>query len=76
MNGVALRDALRAVTRGHRLSREESRSAFEDLFDGPEPGALAAAFVGALAARGETAEDVAGLVDVLRSRALRPPVEE
>ena len=30
----------------------------------------------ALAARGETAEDVAGLVDVLRGRALRPPVEE
>jgi len=32
--------------------------------------------VAALAARGETAEDVAGLVDVLRGRALRPPVEE
>ena len=30
----------------------------------------------ALAARGETAEDVAGLVDVLRGRALRPPVAE
>ena len=64
------------VTRGRHLSREESRGAFEDLFDGPEPGALAAAFVGALAARGESAEDVAGLVDVLRARSLRPPVDE
>lgn len=76
MSGARLKEALRSVTRGHRLSREEARGAFEDLFDGPEPGALAAAFLGALAARGETAEDVAGLVDVLRARALRPPVEE
>ncbi len=76
MSGERLREALRAVTRGRHLPREESRGAFEELFDGPEPGALAAAFIGALAARDETAEDVAGLVDVLRSRALRPPVEE
>jgi len=76
VSGERLREALLAVTRGRHLSREESRAAFEDLFDGPEPGALAAAFVGALAARGETAEDVAGLVDVLRARSLRPPVDE
>jgi len=76
VNAVALREALRTVTRGRHLSREESRAAFAELFDAPEPGALAAAFVGALAARGETAEDVAGLVDVLRGRAARPPVED
>lgn len=72
----ALREALRAVTRGARLSREEARTAFSALFDGHEQSALAAAFLAALAARGETAADVAGLVDVLRARALRPPVEE
>jgi anthranilate phosphoribosyltransferase len=71
-----LREALRAVTRGAHLSREEARAAFAALLDGQEQSALAAAFVAALAARGETAADVAGLVDVLRARSLRPPVEE
>jgi len=76
VSGARLKEALRSVTRGRRLSREEARGAFEELFDAPEPGALAAAFVGALASRGETPEDVSGLVDVLRRRALRPPVDE
>jgi anthranilate phosphoribosyltransferase len=71
-----LREALRAVTRGRVLSREEAREAFEALFSGSEQSALAAAFVAALATRGETAEVVAGLVDVLRAKAIRPPVEE
>lgn len=77
MNGGGqLQEALRAVTRGARLSREEARAAFAVLLTGHEQSALGAAYVAALAARGETAEDVAGLVDVLRARALRPPVEE
>ncbi len=71
-----LREALRSVTRGHALSREEARGAFEAVFDGMEQSALAAAFVATLAARGETVEVVTGLVDVLRGRALRPPVDE
>lgn len=71
-----LREALRAITRGTRLSREEARTAFTSLFDGHEQSALGAAFIAALAARGETAADVAGLVDVLRARSFRPPVEE
>ncbi|HQR47305.1 MAG TPA: anthranilate phosphoribosyltransferase [Thermoanaerobaculia bacterium] len=74
--GGPLREALGALARGRRLSREESRAAFAELFDAPEPGALAAAFVAALAVHGETAEDVSGLVDVLRARAGRPPVED
>jgi anthranilate phosphoribosyltransferase len=72
----ALREALQAVVRGARLSREESRAAFTALLDGHEQSAVGAAFVAALAARGESATDVAGLVDVLRARSLRPPVEE
>ena len=71
-----LREALRAVTRGRVLSRDEAREAFEALFAGSEQSALAASFVAALATRGETAEVVAGLVDVLRAKAVRPPVEE
>ena len=76
MSGTGLREALRAVAGGRRLTREESRTAFSALLDGHEQSALAAAFVAALASRGETAEDVAGLVDVLRERSARPPVEE
>ena len=71
-----LRDALRAVTWGRVLTRDEAREAFEALFSGSEQSVLAAAFVSALATRGETAEVVAGLVDVLRAKAVRPLVEE
>jgi anthranilate phosphoribosyltransferase len=74
--GSPLQEALRAVARGARLSREEARAAFAALLAGHEQSALGAAYVAALAARGETAEEVAGLVDVLRARALRPPVDE
>jgi anthranilate phosphoribosyltransferase len=70
-----LREALRAVARGRVLSRDEAREAFEALFTGSEQSALAAAFIAALATRGETAEVVAGLVDVLRAKAVHPPVE-
>lgn len=71
-----VRDALRAVTHGGRLSRERSREAFGAILDGPVSDPLVAGLLGALAALGESGEEVAGVVDVLTERAVRPPVDD
>ncbi|MEO6326807.1 MAG: anthranilate phosphoribosyltransferase, partial [Thermoanaerobaculia bacterium] len=76
MSTGPLRSALSSVTRGRTLSREEAREAFVAILDGEEPSTLSAALLGVMAARGESHEEVAGVVDVLRQSALRPPVDD
>jgi anthranilate phosphoribosyltransferase len=71
-----VREALRAVTHGGRLSRERSRETFAALLGGEEPPAVVAGLLSALAALGESAEEVAGVVDVLLARSVRPPVPD
>jgi anthranilate phosphoribosyltransferase len=71
----AVREALRAVTHGGRLSREGSRTAFEAIVGGTEPPAVVAGLLSALAVLGESAEELAGVVDVLAARVAAPPVE-
>lgn len=71
-----LKDAFRRVMRGERLTREETREAFVSMLEGDEGSACAAGLLSSLAVRGETDLEVAGVVDVLRERALRPPVDE
>ena len=71
----AVREALRAVTHGGRLSRERSRLAFEAIVAGTEPPAVVAGLLSALAVLGESAEELAGVVDVLSARVSAPPVE-
>jgi anthranilate phosphoribosyltransferase len=70
-----VREALRAVTHGGRLSREQSRRAFEAIVAGTEPPAVVAGLLSALAVLGESAEELAGVVDVLSARVTVPPVE-
>jgi anthranilate phosphoribosyltransferase len=66
--------ALRTVARGGRLTREEARRAVDSLLDDEIPPAVAGGLLASLAAAGETVDVLAGTVDVLRSRATRPPV--
>ena len=73
---TAAHSALRTVARGARLTRAEMRAAVSALLDEDVPGAIVGGLLAALAARGETIEAVAGAVDVLRARAMRPPVDE
>ncbi len=68
--------ALREVARGGRLTRESARQAVASLLDDDVPPAVAGGLLSALAAAGETVEVLSGTVDVLRSRATRPPVPE
>jgi anthranilate phosphoribosyltransferase len=71
-----LRDALRAVARGGRLTREETRSAFEEALAESAPPVLVGALLASLATAGETPEVLAGVVDVLLGRALAPPLAD
>lgn len=56
------------VARGD-LSREEARAAVDSLLEEGASAALAAAWLVALRMKGETVEELAGVVDALRARA-------
>ncbi len=73
---LAPQDALKRVMRGDRLTREESRAVFTTILDEREHGPATPGLLCALAARGEAAEELAGLVDLLVSRATAFPVSE
>lgn len=72
---TTLATALRAVAAGGRLSRDDTRAAFQTLLDDEPVASIAGALLAALAVRGESAEELAGVVDVLRGRMTRLPVD-
>jgi anthranilate phosphoribosyltransferase len=71
----------RVMERRECLSRVEAREVLDAVLDGDSVGHetgqwRTAALIGALAARGETTEELAGFVDALRARATRIPLDE
>ncbi len=58
------------------LTREEARSVLEQILAGEISELEVAAMVGALAARGETAAELAGFVDVMRGAVTAIPLSE
>jgi len=58
------------------LRREESRELMERLLTDPPSDAEIAALLGALAARGETPEEIAGFVEAMRATATTLPLSE
>ena len=65
------RELLSKVTSGGRLDRDEALEAGLDLAQGRSEPLVTAAFLGALAARGESVEELAGLAEAFR-RSVRP----
>ncbi|MCX7915702.1 MAG: anthranilate phosphoribosyltransferase [Verrucomicrobiae bacterium] len=63
------------VASGQPLQREEIRDAIAALLGAEESDDTKAAFLTALARRGETAEEIAGFAEELRARALDPGVD-
>lgn len=57
------------------LSREQARELMQQILAGALTDIEIAALVGALASRGETPEEVAGFVDVMRSAVTRVPLD-
>jgi anthranilate phosphoribosyltransferase len=67
---------LSALLSGHALSQEEAAWAMGEIMDGEATPVQVAGFAVALRAKGETAEEVAGLVESMLARAVRLPVPD
>ncbi|RYZ51969.1 MAG: anthranilate phosphoribosyltransferase, partial [Proteobacteria bacterium] len=65
---------LKALFQGQILSREETRAAMQDIMDGKASPEELAGFLGAIAARGESRQELVGAVEAMRSRAMPFPV--
>jgi anthranilate phosphoribosyltransferase len=66
---MSLREALVKVVAGHDLTRDEARAAMRTLVEGDATPAQIAGFAVALRMKGETAEEIAGLAEVMREAA-------
>ena len=68
---VRLRSLLLRLMRGEDLRREEANALLDGLLDGEATDAQIAAALVALAVKGETVEELAGMASAMRARAVR-----
>ena len=68
---MSIRDALAKLVLGHDLSRAEAEAAMRSLVEGEATPAQIGGFAIALRMKGETAEEIAGLAEVMRAAATR-----
>ena len=66
-----IREALGKLVTGQSLTRDEARDAMRSLVEGDATPSQIAAFAIALRMKGETAEEIAGLAEVMRAAATR-----
>src|SRR4051794_41913036 len=67
---------LAALLSGQELSRDEAAWAMAEIMEGEATPVQVAGFAMALRAKGETAVEVAGLVESMLARAVRLPVSD
>ncbi len=67
------REALRRLTGGHDLSREESEELFGQLMDGLVADPMKAALLVALRMKGESIAEISGAAQAMRGRSTRIP---
>ena len=67
---VSIKRHLAKVTRGERLAEDEAAAAMGSIMDGEATPAQIGALLGAMAARGETEDEVVGFARAMRSRAV------
>ncbi len=68
---MSVREALGKLVLGQDLTREEAQSAMRSLVEGEATPSQIAAFAIALRMKGETADEIAGLAEVMRGAATR-----
>lgn len=73
---AAFPDILRKTIGGAGLSRREARAAFDAIMEGEANDIQIAAFLSALAARGESVEEITAGAQAMRARARRVEVPE
>jgi anthranilate phosphoribosyltransferase len=69
-----IKEAIDKLVLGHSLTFKEAAKVMEEIMTGEATSAQFAAFVTALRIKGETAEEIAGLASVMRSKATPVPV--
>jgi anthranilate phosphoribosyltransferase len=68
-------EALAKLIEGESLSQAEAAAAMEDIMEDRATAAQFGAFVTALRVKGETADEIAGMADVMRRKVLRVPTD-
>ena len=71
-----IREAIDALVKGHDLSREDAAAVMDEIMSGQATPAQIGSFLTALRMKGETAEEIAGMAEVMRDKALRVDAEE
>jgi anthranilate phosphoribosyltransferase len=66
-----IRDAIAAVVAGQDLTETEAAAAMEEMMTGEATTAQVGAFLTALRLKGETVDEITGMVRVMREKALR-----
>lgn len=66
-----IRDAIRKVVEGADLTQDEAVSAMTEIMDGEATPAQVACFVTALRMKGETVDEIAGFVRVMREKSVK-----
>lgn len=66
-----IRDAIAKLVKGESLDREEAAASMEEIMTGEATPAQVGAFLTALRIKGETVEEIAGLAQVMRDKALQ-----
>ncbi len=71
-----IREAISSLISGNSLTMEEAASVMEEIMEGGVTPAQFGAFVTALRLKGETVAEIAGLVSVMRAKAIRVMIDE
>ena len=71
-----IREAIDALVEGQSLSQEQSAQVMDEIMTGEATPSQFGAFVTALRLKGETPDEIAGMAQVMRDKALRVHVEE
>ena len=70
-----IREAIDSVVAGRSLSMEEAASVMREIMEGEATPAQLGTFLTALALKGETTQEIAGMARVMREMALKVEVD-
>ena len=70
-----IKEAIEKAVSGHSLSLEEAAAVMREIMDGEATPAQLGAFLTALRLKGETAQEIAGMANVMREKALKVQVD-
>ena len=70
-----IRDAIRLVTNGQMLTRQQAAASMDAVMSGAATGAQIGSLMTALRMRGETDDEIAGFAEAMRRHALRVPLK-